>query len=120
MAENVNKWAEGTEGKRGYFSVGAVVGATYPKEAEVLRKMMNKSIFLVPGYGAQGGGAEDVVPSFNSDGYGAIVNSSRGIDFAYKKGGWKQEQFAEAAEEAAVDMKEKISAALKKASKYPW
>lgn len=66
-------------GKCGYSSIGAVVGATFPEEAYLLRSTMKNSFFLVPGFGAQGGGAEDVVPCFNEDGLGAIVSSSRGV-----------------------------------------
>lgn len=66
-------------GKHGYSSIGAVVGATFPEEAQLLRKIMKNNFFLVPGFGAQGGGAKDVVPCFNDDGLGAIVSSSRGV-----------------------------------------
>jgi orotidine-5'-phosphate decarboxylase len=112
VAECVNKWNEGTIGKSGYGAVGAVVGATYPEQASVLRGLMPKSYFLVPGYGAQGGGAQGVKPCFNSDGLGAIVNSSRGIMCAYKKGDWKEEQFAEAARAEAIRMKEDLVSVL--------
>ncbi len=112
VAECVNKWNEDTIGKSGYGAVGAVVGATYPEQAVVLRKLMPKSYFLVPGYGAQGGGAEGVKPCFNSDGLGAIVNSSRGIMCAYKKGDWKEEQFAEAARAEALRMKADLLSVL--------
>ncbi len=70
-------------GKYGYSPIGAVVGATYPEEAITLRKMMRESYFLVPGYGAQGGGTEDILPCFNDDGLGAVVNSSRGILYTH-------------------------------------
>lgn len=66
-------------GKYGYSSIGAVVGATFPEEAHLLRSTMKNNFFLVPGFGAQGGRAEDVVPCFNEDGLGAIVGSSRGV-----------------------------------------
>lgn len=112
VAECVNKWNEDTIGKSGYGAVGAVVGATYPEQAVVLRKLMPKSYFLVPGYGAQGGGAEGVKPCFNSDGLGAIVNSSRGIMCAYKKGDWKEEQFAEAARAEVLRMKADLLSVL--------
>ncbi len=112
VAECVNKWNEDTIGNSGYGAVGAVVGATYPEQAVVLRKLMPKSYFLVPGYGAQGGGAEGVKPCFNDDGLGAIVNSSRGIMCAYKKGDWKEEQFAEAARAEALRMKEDLLSVL--------
>lgn len=112
VAECVNKWNEDTIGNSGYGAVGAVVGATYPEQAVVLRKLMPKSYFLVPGYGAQGGGAEGVKPCFNDDGLGAIVNSSRGIMCAYKKGDWKEEQFAEAARAEAIRMKADLLSVL--------
>ena len=108
VAECVNNWNKDTIGNSGYGAVGAVVGATYPEQAEILRKLMPHSYFLVPGYGAQGGGALGVKPCFNSDGLGAIVNSSRGIMCAYKNGDWKEEQFAEAARAEAIRMKEDL------------
>lgn len=120
VAELVNKWNADTIGSRGYGSVGAVVGATYPQEAVVLRKIMPKSIFLVPGYGAQGGGAKDTVPCFNTDGYGAVVNSSREVIFAYQKGNHREEDFDNVARDAAQDMKDKLNAALKEAGKRAW
>lgn len=113
VAECVNKWNADTIGESGYGAVGAVVGATYPEQAKTLRKIMDKSYFLVPGYGAQGGGAKDVVPCFNSDGMGAIVNSSRGIICAYKKGDWKEEQFADAARKEAIRMRDEIVSVIK-------
>ena len=78
-------------GEMGYSSVGAVVGATWPGELEALRKRLPAVPFLVPGYGAQGGTAKDIVSAFDADGNGAVVNSSRGILFAFKKTGgcWK-------------------------------
>ncbi len=105
MAHYVESWGSDLIGETGYSSIGAVVGATYPAQAKVLRKMMPNSIFLVPGYGAQGGGAEDVKPCFNDDGLGAIVNSSRGIIFAYEKSeNFKAESYDEAARVATLEM----------------
>lgn len=83
IAKYINCNSYSTIGNYGYSSIGAVVGATFPEEAKNLRKLMPKSLFLVPGYGAQGGTAEDVVSCFNSDGLGAIINSSRGIIYSY-------------------------------------
>ena len=120
MALNVSRWGEGTDGEYGYQIIGAVVGATYPREAELLRKMMPKNIFLVPGYGAQGGGAKEVVPSFNKDGKGAIVNSSRGIIFAYLDNKYKGYSFDGAAHQAALDMKSDITTALRDAGRGSW
>lgn len=83
IATYVAKQSVSCIGKYGYSSIGAVVGATYPEEATSLRKIMPKSYFLVPGYGAQGGGSKDILPCFNNDGLGAIVNSSRGILYTH-------------------------------------
>jgi orotidine-5'-phosphate decarboxylase len=112
MGYFVESWGSDLIGEKGYHSVGAVVGATYPKEAQGLRKIMPNAFFLVPGYGAQGGGAEDVRPCFNSDGLGALVNSSRGIIFAYEKAGGTKggEDYAEAARDAVIAMNEEINA----------
>lgn len=119
VAELVNRWGEGTEGATGYRCVGAVVGATYPDEAALLRKMMPRVVFLVPGYGAQGATAQDVVSCFNVGGNGAIVNSSRGIIFAWKRSPWRERftesQFDLAARAAARDMRDAVNLALQEA-----
>lgn len=83
VARYVAKKAETFTGARGYSPIGAVVGATYSEDAVILRRMMPKSYFLVPGYGVQGGGAQDVLPCFQPDGLGAVVNSSRGILYTH-------------------------------------
>lgn len=113
----VNDWSQKTIGSKGYSPVGAVVGATYPSEMDTLRKVMPNSYFLVPGYGAQGGGGQDVVNAFNDDGLGAIVNSSRGIIFAYKK---SDLPYKEAAREATLAMQKDINDALEVAGKRYW
>jgi len=87
-----------------YSNVGAVVGATYPKMSAILREKMPHTFFLVPGYGAQGGTAEDLKPCFNKDGLGAIVNSSRGIIAAYKQEKYSSLDFADASRAAVKDM----------------
>ena len=113
VAEMVNTWGE--ECVHGNYSdVGCVVGATYPEMGKVLRKLMPKAYILVPGYGAQGGKAEDLVHFFNADGLGAIVNSSRGIIAAYKKDTYAkfgETGYAEAARQATIDMIEDINSA---------
>jgi len=96
-------------GASGFSSIGAVVGATYPEQAAKLRTLMPHTFFLVPGYGAQGGKAEDLAVCFNKDGIGGIVNSSRGIIAAYKLAAYKEKfteaNYADAARQAALDMK---------------
>lgn len=108
MAQLVNGWGAKTVGSAGYSNVGCVVGATYPKQAELLRKIMPNIFFLVPGYGAQGGGATDVAPAFNKDGLGAIVNSSRGIMCAYKKTG-NAAAYADAARAECIRMRDELN-----------
>lgn len=111
----VDKWGSEVIGKSGYSAVGAVVGATYPEMGRVLRDIMPKSYILVPGYGAQGGKAKDLVHYFNEDGLGAIVNSSRGIIAAYKQDKYASfgpEAYADASRQAVVDMIEDINGAL--------
>jgi orotidine-5'-phosphate decarboxylase len=109
LAQLVAGWGQDLIGNSGLSSVGAVVGATYPEEARFLRTLMPNTFFLVPGYGAQGGGAEDVKPCFLPHGRGAIVNSSRDIIFAYEKDKkYGSENFADAARAAAKKMKEAL------------
>ena len=94
-----------------YSNIGAVVGATYPKMGEILRRIMPKSYILVPGYGAQGASGADLKPFFNADGLGAIINSSRGIIAAYRNEKYSkfgEDGFADAARAAVLDMKEDI------------
>ncbi len=116
--DTVNDWSQNTEGSSGYRFAGAIVTLAFSRESrDVIRNILKNSMFLVPGYGAQGGGPEDAVGCINKDGYGAVISSSRGITSAYKKSGKK---FDEAAAEAAEKMKEDISGAMKAAGVYPW
>lgn len=108
VATLVEGWGRELIGENGFSSVGAVVGATYPEEAKALRNIMPHQIFLVPGYGAQGGDADSVKNCFHKNGTGAIVNSSRDIIFAYVKKGKPAEAYAEAAREAALAMKKDL------------
>lgn len=108
MGDMCENWGADSHGKYGYSAVGAVVGATYPEQLAELRKALPHTFFLVPGYGAQGGGAKDVAPAFDANGLGAIINSSRGIMCAYKKGGFSEEQYAEAARAEALRMRDEL------------
>lgn len=114
VAAKVDEWGKDLIGEEGFSSVGAVVGATWPEQAVALRKAMPNTFILVPGYGAQGAGADAAVAGFTADGKGGIVNSSRAIMTAWKKkeavDAWN---FGVAAREEALDMKEKLNAALK-------
>ncbi len=112
VAQLVEKWGENLRGKYGYSSISAVVGATYPKELQNLRKIAPHTFFLIPGYGAQGGKAKDIALGFDKNGIGGIVNSSRGLIYAYKSDLWKtkytEEEFAEATRAEAIRMKEEL------------
>lgn len=114
VARKVVEWGEECMGDV-YSNVGCVVGATYPEQGKILRKLMPKTYILVPGYGAQGGKAEDLVDYFNEDGLGAIVNSSRGIITAYKQDKYAKfgdKNFADASRQAVIDMIEDITGAI--------
>ncbi len=108
MGAMCEQWGSQTENNYGYSRVGAVVGATYPEQLSEMRKKMLHTFFLVPGYGAQGGGAKDVAGAFDENGLGAIVNSSRAILTAWKKAGTDGKDFAQQARKAALTMKEDI------------
>ena len=114
VGEQVAAWGAECMGNS-YSYVGAVVGATYPEQGEVLRKIMPKAFILVPGYGAQGGKGADLVHFFNEDGLGAIISSSRGIIAAYQQEQYAKygaENFADASRAAVLAMKEDIAQAL--------
>ncbi|MCI9063406.1 MAG: orotidine-5'-phosphate decarboxylase [Clostridia bacterium] len=118
VAKLVNQWGEDLVGKYGYSSVSAVVGATYPKQLKELRELMPKTYFLIPGYGAQGGKAEDIALGFDENGLGGIVNATRSLMCAYKSDLWKdkfaEEDYAKATRAEAIRMRDELNAALKK------
>lgn len=103
-------------GKYGYSSAGAVVGATHRAEAEAIRRRFPGLFFLIPGYGAQGGKAEDLAVCFDESGLGGVVNSSRGILCAYR-GKYAGRPYAEAARAACIEMREDIASALRACGK---
>ena len=108
MGDMCEGWGKELPGKYGYSGVGAVVGATYPAQLGELRAALPHTFFLVPGYGAQGGGADDVAPAFDRNGLGAIVNSSRGIMCAWQKENCAPEEYAQAARREAIRMRDEI------------
>ena len=108
MGGLISDWGRELIGKHGYSAAGAVVGATHKEQAQVLRKAMPHTFFLVPGYGAQGGKIDDLKVCFDSEGGGAVVNSSRAILCAYKNEKYKGLAFDKAARQAAIDMKNEL------------
>ena len=117
MGKMCEEWGTELEGKYGYSGVGAVVGATYPEQLAEMRAKCPHTFFLVPGYGAQGGGANDVKNAFDENGLGAIINSSRGIMCAWKKQGLTENDFAKAAYNEAVRMRDEIIGCIGKIKK---
>ncbi|HAT11620.1 MAG TPA: orotidine-5'-phosphate decarboxylase [Planctomycetes bacterium] len=109
MAKLVRQWGEGRTGACGLNDVGAVVGATWPAEAKRLRALMPNTIFLVPGYGAQGGSAADALAGRRPDGRGCVVNSSRAIIGAWEKP--KATDWASAARAALDAMNKDLASA---------
>ena len=114
VGEKVREWGRLSMDGR-YSNVGAVVGATYSEQGRELRALMPEIFILAPGYGAQGASAEDLLPFFDENGEGCIVNSSRGILAAWQKpayASYGEADYAGAARAAAVDMAEDLRAAL--------
>lgn len=118
VAKLVNTWGEDLVGKYGYSSVSAVVGATYPKQLEELRKLMPHAYFLIPGYGVQGGKAKDIALGFDKNGLGGIVNATRSLMCAYKSDLWKdkfkEEDYAQATRAEAIRMRDELNNAINK------
>ena len=110
LGDMAEKLGADTQGKYGYGLAGAVTGATYPEELSELRARLPHTFFLVPGYGAQGGTAQDVQHAFDNHGRGAIVNASRSIMCAWQKTGRDGLDYQEAARAAAEEMRDAIGA----------
>lgn len=100
---------EGSFGRHGYARLGAVVGATKPRDAASLRARLPRHLFLVPGYGAQGGGVDDVLPTFESDGRGAIVTASRSVLYPERIAG---ESWRSAVARAAAGFRDELRRGL--------
>jgi orotidine-5'-phosphate decarboxylase len=106
VAKKADEWGRKHIGDRGYSAVGAVVGATYPEDIPALRELMPRSIFLLPGYGAQGATAADVAAAFDDNGHGAVIAASRKIILAHRTPDNQMWEHAieEAVKEANADM----------------
>ncbi len=112
VADSVVGWGRELLGSCGLSSVGAVVGATHPSELTALRERMPTTPFLIPGYGAQGAGAKEIVGGFLRGGRGALVNSSRGILFASKQPAYRELHWKDAAARAIDAMAREINSAV--------
>ena len=116
VAQLVEKWGEELRGEYGYSSIAAVVGATYPEQLKQIRETAPHTYFLIPGYGAQGGKAEDIALGFDEKGLGGIINASRSLMCAYKSDRWKAQfdetEYAQATRAEALRMKEELNKAI--------
>lgn len=116
VAKLVEKWGKNLRGEYNYSSIAAVVGATYPEQLKKIREIAPHTYFLIPGYGAQGGKAEDIALGFDSNGLGGIVNASRSLMCAYKSDIWKdkfkEEEYAKATREEAIKMRDELTMAI--------
>lgn len=112
VGDLIDRLAKDTCGRYGFSRIGAVVGATYPEELKFLRQRFKQTFFLVPGYGAQGGGAQDVAYAFDGRGCGAVINSSRAIICAWKKTGHDGRDYAEAARAEALRMRNDLRSVI--------
>lgn len=117
VAELVEEWGAELIGENGYSSIAAVVGATYPKQLQELRNLAPHTYFLIPGYGAQGGKAEDIALGFDKNGLGGIINASRSLMCAYKSDRWKdkfeEKDYAQATRAEAIRMRDELNEAIK-------
>jgi len=122
IAELVKTWAEEITGKSGYYSVGVVVGATHPDDLKKVRKLLPKTLFLIPGLGVQGGAVSDIIPAFDKEGKGAIVAASRSVDFAYLKEPYKsrygQDNWTEAVKASIIKINKELNSAIGRQSPY--
>jgi len=114
MARLVYKWGEELKQISNFHNLGVVVGATFPEELKSIRSIVKNSFILMPDFGAQGATASDIRYGFNRNGLGGIVNSSRGIIYAYfKYEKYPPSKFGEAARDAIVEMNKKINREVK-------
>ena len=116
VAKLVENWGEELRGENNYSSIAAVVGATYPEQLKQIRETAPHTYFLIPGYGAQGGKAEDIAYGFDQNGLGGIVNASRSLMCAYKSDKWKdkfgENEYAQATRAEAIRMRDELNSVL--------
>lgn len=118
VAEAVKRWGAPNVGNCGYSSIGAVVGATHRAELAHFRQLMPTTPFLLPGYGAQGAGAGDVVDAFDKQGLGGLVVAARSVNFAYRKGSSEESDWCTSIEQAARAMVDDVVSTLRKNDKW--
>lgn len=111
VAELVDQWGEDLTGERGLSSVGAVVGATYPRAVAEARRLLPRAVLLLPGVGAQGASAGDVARAFTSGPASALVTASRSVIYAYRSETAPVEDWRAAIGQAAAHLRQEVWAA---------
>ncbi len=110
LSELIYDWSNELENFSNFTNLGVVVGATYPQELKKVREIVKNSFILIPGYGTQGAQAKDIKNGFYENGLGGIVNSSRGIIYAYHKNEkFSQENFGKASRDKIIEMNKKLN-----------
>ncbi len=126
LAKKIREMGEGAKGENGYSSIGVVLGATYPEDAPLMKDILPHAFKLIPGFGVQGGVADDAVVCVNDDGFGIVPNNSRGTNYAYHPK-FKSEfqcdpkSFALAAANASRQARDSLNESVKRRiGKLPW
>lgn len=110
LAVLISEWGQGLTGTHGYSSVGAVMGATYPRDALRARELAPSTILLMPGYGTQGGSAGDIAECMDENGLGAVVPSSRSIIYAFRdSNGGEADEWQDSVANAARATRDEIN-----------
>ncbi len=104
MGALIESFGKNNLGQYGYSNICAVVGGTYKEECVIIREKFKNTFFLIPGYGAQGGKAENIKACFDENGLGGIINNSRGIILAYKSLNYDEKDFGKASRQAVLNM----------------
>jgi orotidine-5'-phosphate decarboxylase len=113
IAQTIRDLGAGMIGESSYSSVGAVIGATFPDDAQRLRALLPRALLLVTGYGAQGASARGAAACFHAEGLGAIVNSSRGITYSFGNEDVSKERFVKSVRENVLRMRDDLATACR-------
>ena len=113
VGEKINTLGKEFIGECGFSAIGGVMGCTHADEAKEVRESLDSTFFLIPGYGAQGGKAEDIA-LYLKEGNGGVVNASRSILLAYKKVENGEGNFDEHSRNEALKMRNDILGAIKR------
>ncbi|MDR2150630.1 MAG: orotidine-5'-phosphate decarboxylase [Spirochaetaceae bacterium] len=85
VADKLAALARQAQGDCGYGIFGAVVGCPQAEEAAFIREVYKNLFFLIPGYGAQGGCADEAALLLTREGNGGVINASRSVLKAWQR-----------------------------------